>query len=142
MNIYTVVARLTKIGISMHIDAKGAMKYRAKPGAMTDGVMGIIGEHRAAIIAHLQADPFLRPLTDEEKRRIDEVFQNLRDQHGHALVEAGWHREVVFDGLDPTQCEKAGDVPGVIGLLMSSGRLVKIHPDQLDLEFPDGVPFS
>ncbi|MEO5333294.1 MAG: hypothetical protein H7839_14865 [Magnetococcus sp. YQC-5] len=85
---------------------------------------------------------FIRPLTDEEKRRIEEAFNNLRDQHVHALVAAGWHRGVVFDGLDPTQCETAGDVPGVIGLLMAGGRLVKIHPDRLDLEFPDGEPFS
>ena len=142
MSVYAIIARLHRVGITPRIDSTGSLLLRVKPGAMTDEIKAMIESNKAAIIAHLQADPFLRPLTAEEKRRIAEVFNALRDQHGHSLVAAGWHRDVVFDGLDPTVCEKAGDVPGVIGLLMAGGRLVRIHPDRLDLEFPDGVPFS
>ena len=124
------------------------------PGQMTPEIRAVLQANKQALVALLRHnelavssaqavdEPMERPLTPEEKRRIEEAFNGLRDQHGHALVEAGWHRDVVFDGLDPTQCEKVGDVPGVIGLLMSGGRLVQIHPGRLDLEFPDGVPFS
>ena len=138
----TIVATMAENGIHLYFNDAGELRYRGKHGLVTGETRAILTEHKEAIITHLQADPFLRPLTAEEKFRVEEAFNGLRDQYGHALVEAGWNRQAVFDGLDPTQCEKAGDVPGVIGLLMSGGRLVQIHPGRLDLEFPDGVPFS
>ncbi|MEO5334102.1 MAG: hypothetical protein H7839_18985 [Magnetococcus sp. YQC-5] len=135
MNIGQLMEGLTRLGIRIVWDEQNLVIE----GVCSDEMAEEIREHRPAIKDWLAME---RPLTDEEKRRIDEAFNSLRDQHGHALVAAGWHRDVVFDGLDPTHCETAGDVPGVIGLLMAGGRLVKIHPDRLDLEFPDGEPFS
>lgn len=82
-----------------------------------------------------------RHLTDGEKTGVDLAFDTLKKQHGKNLHAAGWTRDVVFGGMDPTTCQKVGDIPGVIGLLMAGGRLVAIHPDRLDLEFPDGTPF-
>lgn len=142
MNVYAIIAHLHRIGIHPRIDSTGSLLLRVKPGAMTDEIKAMIEPNKAAIIAHLQADPLLRSLTDDEKAAIDVAFGELRNQHGPALHAAGWVRSIIFDGLDPTKCEKAGDVPGIIGLLMGGGRLVAIHPDRLDLEFSDGTPFS
>ena len=138
----TIAATMAKNGIHLYLNDAGELRYRSKRGLMTDESRAILTEYKEAIVEWLRADPCFRPLTDEEKSRVGEAFNSLRDQHGHSLVAAGWHRDVVFDGLDPTQCEKAGDVPGVIGLLMAGGKLVQIHPDRLDLEFPNGEPFS
>ncbi|MEO5349791.1 MAG: hypothetical protein H7836_09105 [Magnetococcus sp. YQC-3] len=138
----TILATMAANGIHLYVSDAGELRHRGKRGQMTGEFRAMLTEHREALSEWLQADPGGRPLTDEEKRRVEEAFNSLRDQHGHALVAAGWHRDVVFDGLDPTRCETAGDVPGVIGLLMAGGRLVKIHPDRLDLEFPDGELFS
>ena len=132
------------------------------PGQMTTEIRAILQANKQALVALLRqrdTEQTITPktaisaaqaiqmacerlLTDEEKRSANKAFQSLRDQYGHALVKAGWDRKAVFDGLDPTKCKKAGDVPGIIGLLMAGGRLVKIHPDRLDLEFPNGMPFS
>ena len=138
----TIVATMAANGIHLYVSDAGELRHRGKRGQMTGEFRAMLTEHRESLSEWLKSDPFLRPLTAEEKRRVEDAFNTLRNQHGHALVATGWHRDVVFDRLDPTQCETAGDVPGVIGLLMAGGRLVKIHPDRLDLEFPDGEPFS
>ena len=135
MNIGQLMEELASLGICIVWDGQNPVIE----GACSDEMADEIREHKQAIKDWIAME---RPLTDEEKRRVAEVFQTLRDQHGRALHAAGWHREAVFDGLDPTQCETVADVPGILGLLMSGGRLVQIHPDRLDLEFPDGVPFA
>ncbi len=146
----SIIAQLDRFGISLYLDAEGVLKYRAKPGAMTDEARATISANKAQIVALLQYREILaqfqeiesRPLTDDEKAGIDIAFATLKKQHGAALYAAGWKREMVFDGLDPTRCEKAGDVPTMIRILMAGGRLVAIHPDRLDLEEADGTTFS
>ncbi|WP_130471415.1 hypothetical protein [Candidatus Magnetaquicoccus inordinatus] len=142
MNRPPIIAELEEVGVSLYLDEDDALAYRATVGAMNEQIMAAIKEQKATIIAWLKYDPLLRPLTDEEKIRLAAAFRTLRDRHGRELHAAGWDRDAVFDGLDPTRCEVAGDVPAVLGLFMDGGRLVAVHPDRLDLEFPNGVPFS
>ncbi|MBF0098938.1 MAG: hypothetical protein HQM04_09640 [Magnetococcales bacterium] len=137
-----ILADLEKRGVFLTLNADGSLKYRAQAGAMTEQAKELIRANREAIVSWLKYDPLLRPLTDEEKIRLAAAFQTLRDRHGRELHAAGWDRDAVLDGLDPNGCEVAGDVPAVLGLFMDGGRLVAVHPDRLDLEFPNGVPFS
>ncbi|MEO5331338.1 MAG: hypothetical protein H7839_04890 [Magnetococcus sp. YQC-5] len=136
----SLVNSLAANGIHLYVNDVGELRHRGRRGRMTGELRAMIDKYRPEIVSWLQYDPATRPLTDNEKLGIDLAFATLKKQHGGKLVEAGWTRPVIFDGLDPTTCQTAGDVPGIIGLLMAGGRLAAIHPDRLDLEFPDGEP--
>jgi hypothetical protein len=77
-------------------------------------------------------------LNDEEKRRIGEVLHAFRDQHGRALVAAGWDRDAVFSGTDPLAVATVGEVHGVIWFLMGGAELAKIAEKAIYFRLVDG----
>ncbi|MBF0400753.1 MAG: hypothetical protein HQL80_07030 [Magnetococcales bacterium] len=122
----TIVATMAANGIYLYVSDAGELRHRGKRGQMTGELRAILTEHKEAIREWLQADPGSRLLTDEEKHHILEAFNSLRDQHGHALVAAGWDRDAVFSGTDPLAVATAGDVHGVIWLLMRGAEVAQI----------------
>ncbi|MBF0260436.1 MAG: hypothetical protein HQL97_01190 [Magnetococcales bacterium] len=73
------------------------------------------------------------PLTSGDRQRIAEVFNSFRIQFGLELVEKGWDRDSVFDGIDPTKCEFASDLPGVLAILRAGGAVLGIDRDAITL---------
>jgi hypothetical protein len=72
-----------------------------------------------------------RFLTDDEKADIALVFADLKEQHGHALVDAGWNRDLVFGGMDPLTAVNVDDIPGIIAILRSGGVIEAILPNRI-----------
>lgn len=79
-----------------------------------------------------------RRLTTAEKAAIGQTFVEFRDQHGHALVAAGWDRSAVFCGMDPTAIETVDDIPGILALLWAGGRVERITEQMLYFRRMDG----
>lgn len=96
-------------------------------------------EFRAALEA-LQG-VWQRELTPAELQEVKDALKQIRNDHGWNLVPAGWTRDVIFSGQDPTACRVVGDIPNVIAVYMAGGKIVEIHPDRLVMESATGVRF-
>ncbi|MBF0098223.1 MAG: hypothetical protein HQM04_15415 [Magnetococcales bacterium] len=134
----TIVANLAANGIHLYVNEVGELRHRGKRGQMTEEFRAMLTEHREAVIEWLTTDPGRRLLNDEEKRRIGEVFHAFRDQHGRALVAAGWNRDEVFSGTDPLAVATVGEVHGVIWFLMRGAELAKIAEKAIYFQLVDG----
>ncbi|MBF0213034.1 MAG: hypothetical protein HQM00_05640 [Magnetococcales bacterium] len=82
----------------------------------------------------IESDPGGRPLTDDEQADMAKTFHQLRERHGRELAAFGWDRKSVFGGLDPLAAKVMDDVPGMIALLRSGGRIVEIRRDRIVVE--------
>ncbi len=78
-------------------------------------------------------DPGQRLLTDEEKTEIAMIFAKFKSTYGKELVAMGWDRAAVFGGLDPLSAVVVNDVPGVMAILLSGGRVQSINPNRIVL---------
>ena len=145
-------------GLDLTVTLVGENLLVTPPGQMTTEIRAIMQSNKQALVALLRQcveaptilpEPAIssaqaiamtleRPLTDDEKRRVEEAFKNLRDQYGHALVEAGWHRQAVFSGTDPLAATTVDGVHGVIGLLMGGGQVVGITQKAIYFRLADG----
>ena len=133
-----IIADLRQAGIILFLAVNDTLKFRAQSGAMNDQAMAMIKEHKESIISWLKSDPCLRLLTNDEKSAISQTFADFRNQHGHALVSAGWNRESVFLGLHPPDATTVGEVHGLIYMLMDGGWVEQITQKALYLRNADG----
>lgn len=126
MNTGEYLAQLAQDGIRIVWEGQSL----AIEGDCSDDMANEIRQHKPEIMAWLAGE---RPLTDDEKADIARVFSEFRDAHGRALVPMGWNRDLVFGGLDPLAGSKVDDIPGIMAVLRSGGRIEVITPKWIKL---------
>ena len=90
-----------------------------------------IRQLKPGLLDALTAPP---PMSATVRGEITTAFHTFRDQHGPALVAAGWERQAVFDGLDPLAATSWDELPGVAALLWRGWQLAAIKPDRLEFQ--------
>lgn len=123
--------QLRDAGLIVTLDGDGTLHVNGEtaPGVAVH-LLERIAERKDLIVAHLQ-DPDNRPLTMAEINGLRNTFQTFREQHGPDLVDAGWTRAEVFNGMDPENPRFVDDISGVMALLWSGWTMQRICRDFL-----------
>lgn len=121
MNAIEFIAEMEYAGFNLRVDGETLFVIPRPDPVLAERIR----QYKPELMA-IMAGPTPRLLTDDEKIAVIQTFTNFRNQHGHALVAAGWDRESVFLGLHPPDAITVGDVHGTIWLLMDGGRVERI----------------
>ncbi|MBF0417969.1 MAG: hypothetical protein HQL86_06955 [Magnetococcales bacterium] len=73
-------------------------------------------------------------LSDDDRSELAKAFDALKTRHGKALLDAGWSRADLFDGVtDLEAIQRKEEIPGVLAILWRGGTVVGITMEMITL---------